>query len=42
MNYVYKALLTMIAAAVLIGSVGCTTMKHEPAPAAPAPKADRL
>lgn len=49
MNTLYKSLLTTIAVALVLGVVGCTTMKHEPAPAAaapapeamPAPKADR-
>ena len=37
MNYLYKTLLTAIAAAFVLGTVGCSTMKHEPAPAAPEP-----
>ena len=45
MKNVYKLLLTGMAVAVMLGGLsGCNTMKHEAAPAAPAPmdaKADR-
>ena len=37
MNNPYKYLLTTIAAALVLGVVGCSTTKHEPAPAAAAP-----
>ena len=37
MNMLYKSLLTSIAVAMIIGVVGCSTTKHEPAPAAPEP-----
>ena len=39
MNMLYKSLLTSIAVALLLGVVGCSTTKHEPAPVVEAPAA---
>ncbi|KHF26690.1 hypothetical protein [Solemya velum gill symbiont] len=37
MNTLYKTLMTLVTAAFVLGVVGCSTTKHEPAPAAPEP-----